>query len=212
MTQASLVYPVAKLDIKDLLETSPSPPPAIPIQPSPFPGSTPVPSSRAFFNPHPSPTSSSIASLYSINTAPPNPYGHQQRRHSRQLSAQSNQPLTTAQAFPHQKPNLDTTAESVTSHKRPLPADEQPIHSPLAKKQSKWSPTEDAKIIRLRGKGMKWDDCSKELPGRSAISCRLHYQNYLERRSEWDEEKRNKLARVYDRYVSQSLLAYIHPR
>ncbi|GKZ57162.1 hypothetical protein AnigIFM49718_002463 [Aspergillus niger] len=79
----------------------------------------------------------------------------------------------------------------------------QPAHtaeSP-AKKQSKWSPEEDALIIELRGSGMKWEDISKRLPGRSAISCRLHYQNYLERRSEWDEDKKNKLARLYERYV-----------
>ncbi|KAL1876915.1 hypothetical protein VTK73DRAFT_8992 [Phialemonium thermophilum] len=69
-----------------------------------------------------------------------------------------------------------------------------------AKKQSKWSPSEDALIIELRGRGMKWDDISKRLPGRSPISCRLHYQNYLERRSEWDEEKKNKLARLYERF------------
>ena len=78
----------------------------------------------------------------------------------------------------------------------------QPAHtteSP-AKKQSKWSPEEDALIIELRGSGMKWEDISKRLPGRSAISCRLHYQNYLERRSEWDEDKKNKLARLYERY------------
>lgn len=77
----------------------------------------------------------------------------------------------------------------------------QPSHtseSP-AKKQSKWSPDEDALIIELRGSGMKWEDISKRLPGRSAISCRLHYQNYLERRSEWDEDKKNKLARLYER-------------
>lgn len=48
---------------------------------------------------------------------------------------------------------------------------------------------------------MKWEDISRNLPGRSAISCRLHYQNYLERKCEWDEEKKNKLARLYDRYV-----------
>ena len=48
---------------------------------------------------------------------------------------------------------------------------------------------------------MKWEDISKHLPGRSAISCRLHYQNYLERRSEWDEDRKNKLARLYERYV-----------
>ncbi|KAH8888214.1 hypothetical protein GQ53DRAFT_767719 [Thozetella sp. PMI_491] len=69
-----------------------------------------------------------------------------------------------------------------------------------AKKQSKWSPEEDALIIELRGSGMKWDDISKRLPGRSPISCRLHYQNYLERRSEWDEERKNKLARLYERF------------
>ncbi|KAM0591621.1 hypothetical protein ACHAP1_001709 [Verticillium nonalfalfae] len=73
-----------------------------------------------------------------------------------------------------------------------------PTESP-AKKQSKWSPDEDALIIELRGSGMKWEDISKRLPGRSAISCRLHYQNYLERRSEWDEEKKTKLARLYER-------------
>ncbi|KUI60673.1 Transcriptional activator Myb [Cytospora mali] len=69
-----------------------------------------------------------------------------------------------------------------------------------AKKQSKWSPEEDALIIELRGRSMKWEDISKRLPGRSAISCRLHYQNYLERRSEWDEERKNKLARLYERF------------
>ena len=68
-----------------------------------------------------------------------------------------------------------------------------------AKKQSKWSQEEDEKIIRLRGEAMKWEDISKQLPGRSAISCRLHYQNYLERRSEWDEDRKNKLARLYER-------------
>lgn len=76
-----------------------------------------------------------------------------------------------------------------------------PTESP-AKKQSKWSPEEDAVIIDLRGSGMKWEDISKRLPGRSAISCRLHYQNYLERRSEWDEERKNKLARLYERFVT----------
>lgn len=77
----------------------------------------------------------------------------------------------------------------------------QPSHAaePPAKKQSKWSVDEDALIIELRGRGMKWEDISKRLPGRSAISCRLHYQNYLERRSEWDEDRKNKLARLYER-------------
>lgn len=49
---------------------------------------------------------------------------------------------------------------------------------------------------------MKWDDIAKRLPGRSSISCRLRYQNYLEKRAIWDEEKKNKLARLYARYVA----------
>ncbi|TVY51980.1 hypothetical protein LCER1_G007381 [Lachnellula cervina] len=83
------------------------------------------------------------------------------------------------------------------SGKRSMPP--HPSESP-AKKQSKWTAEEDALIIDLRGGQMKWEDISKRLPGRSAISCRLHYQNYLERRSEWDEERKNKLARLYERF------------
>lgn len=84
-----------------------------------------------------------------------------------------------------------------------------PPNSPTspAKKQSKWTPEEDRKIIELRGMGWKWDDISKELPGRSAISCRLHYQNYLERRSEWSEEKKDRLARLYERYDISSIIS-----
>ncbi|KAI9764191.1 MAG: hypothetical protein M1835_007632 [Candelina submexicana] len=85
---------------------------------------------------------------------------------------------------------------SSTANKRSQPA--HPSESP-AKKSSKWSSEEDALIIDLRGGGMKWEDISQRLPGRSALSCRLHYQNYLERRSEWDEERKNKLARLYER-------------
>lgn len=88
------------------------------------------------------------------------------------------------------------TAASGVGEKRSMAP--HPAESP-AKKQSKWTPEEDAVIIELRGSGMKWDDISKRLPGRSAISCRLHYQNYLERRSEWDEDRKNKLARLYER-------------
>ena len=96
---------------------------------------------------------------------------------------------------------MSTTSSSTNSvpAKRPLPA--HTSESP-AKKQSKWSAEEDALIIDLRGSGMKWEDISKRLPGRSAISCRLHYQNYLERRSEWDEDRKNKLARLYERCAS----------
>lgn len=124
-------------------------------------------------------------------------------------ASDSNEPPPTrpATTSPASLPPI-TTTEGATSHpaaqasgsggKRSMPA--HPSETP-AKKQSKWSQEEDALIIDLRGGGMKWEDISKRLPGRSAISCRLHYQNYLERRSEWDEERKNKLARLYERYV-----------
>lgn len=115
-------------------------------------------------------------------------------------------PITAPTSIP---PGTPLTAKPPVS----IPAKRlQPAHtaeSP-AKKQSKWSPEEDALIIELRGSGMKWEDISKRLPGRSAISCRLHYQNYLERRSEWDEDKKNKLARLYERYVVEEGLLYTH--
>lgn len=47
---------------------------------------------------------------------------------------------------------------------------------------------------------MKWEDISARIPGRSHMSCRLHYQNYLERRYPWTEERKDKLARLYERY------------
>lgn len=50
---------------------------------------------------------------------------------------------------------------------------------------------------------MKWDDIAKRFPGRSSIACRLRYQNYLEKRAIWDEEKKNKLARLYARFKDQ---------
>lgn len=125
--------------------------------------------------------------------------------------AQSNSPSTSSTTASHIAPlprpnlvSLNVTPagfhnSSIIPAKRPCRSfDTMSIESP-AKKQSKWSAEEDAKIIQLRGDGMKWEDISKHLPGRSAISCRLHYQNYLERRSEWDEDRKNKLARLYER-------------
>ncbi|OJD20005.1 hypothetical protein AJ78_00021 [Emergomyces pasteurianus Ep9510] len=98
--------------------------------------------------------------------------------------------IVTALPVPH-----TSVPPRPTKRLQPAPPSEIP-----AKKQSKWSAEEDALIIELRGNGLKWEDISKKLPGRSALSCRLHYQNYLERRSEWDEDRKNKLARLYERF------------
>lgn len=109
-------------------------------------------------------------------------------------------PVTNVPATSTSGSNTVIVTSSIPAKRSGRAFDHPSTESP-AKKQSKWSHEEDAKIIQLRGEGMKWEDISKHLPGRSAISCRLHYQNYLERRSEWDEDRKNKLARLYERYV-----------
>ena len=104
-------------------------------------------------------------------------------------------------ADPRLPPPIPLSHHLGPSNKRLAPVQPHPAESPAKKKQSNWTAEEDASIIELRGNQMKWEDISKHLPGRSAISCRLRFQNYLERRSEWDEEKKNKLARLYERYA-----------
>ena len=93
------------------------------------------------------------------------------------------------------------SAPLTPSHASPVKrsAEPHPEEAPDKKRQSKWSREEDALITELRGNGTKWEDIAKRLPGRSMISCRLRYQNYLERRLDWDGEKMNKLARHYER-------------
>ena len=101
--------------------------------------------------------------------------------------------------MPEDNPFLPPTPSS-SSKKRAY------LHAPTspAKRQSKWTPEEDALIIQLRGIGKKWDDISKALPGRSPTSCRLRYQNYLERQPEWDEDRKNLLAMLYERYEDEN--------
>ncbi|KEF50985.1 uncharacterized protein A1O9_12962 [Exophiala aquamarina CBS 119918] len=67
----------------------------------------------------------------------------------------------------------------------------------------KWSADEDSEIVRLRRAGAKWSEISKSLPGRSAISCRLHYRNYLEKPSKLDENEKVKFATLYQKYVER---------
>ncbi|AEO61001.1 hypothetical protein MYCTH_2310778 [Thermothelomyces thermophilus ATCC 42464] len=64
---------------------------------------------------------------------------------------------------------------------------------PPAKKQSKWSGEEDARLIQLRGRNIKQKGVSTHLLGRSSVSCRP------ERHNEWSEEHKNTLARLYEK-------------
>lgn len=60
-----------------------------------------------------------------------------------------------------------------------------PLHQHRTfRKQSKWSAYEDSRIISLRMSGMDWPEIARHLPGRSAISCRLRYQNKLEKHAD----------------------------
>ena len=224
MLHAPLIITTAKLDISLLLKSSPSPPPRSPPpaqDPPPRSSSVPVPSTvhyRPSLSSHRTSTSSNL-SISNLSTAasqpgtistPPQIYA--QPSHNL-LPPHSNPPSSYGSSQPSPRipqqqvpppPPPPPPAQAQLSAKRPPPTQPHPLASP-AKKQSKWTPEEDAQIIELRGSGMKWEDISKHLPGRSAISCRLHYQNYLERRSEWDEERKNRLARLYERYVFPSL-------
>jgi len=114
-------------------------------------------------------------------------------------------PVLLAITEPHQQ-GLPGSDELPPSQKREWDVSETPLaeESP-AKKQSKWTPEEDNLTIELRGQGMKWDDIAKRLPGRSSILCRLRYQNYLEKRTFWNEEKKNRLATLYARCVKRQI-------
>ncbi|MCJ1410463.1 hypothetical protein MMC19_004548 [Ptychographa xylographoides] len=202
MLHAPLTLTTAKLDISLLLKSSPTPSPksSVPTQ-TPLSRSSSVPLS-ALHLPPPSQSSQRTSPSSGISVAASQPAGSTPSHTYAQPHRSLLPPLSTpslyspSQSSPRHQPQ--PLAPHLPHNKRPPPTNPHPSASP-AKKQSKWTPEEDALIIDLRGSGMKWEDISKRLPGRSAISCRLHYQNYLERRSEWDEERKNRLARLYER-------------
>lgn len=205
-----------KMDISSLLEGSRDPPARSPGSVSRYPSNNSLPSldmdSGYIHNtqqqqqqqPNLMPLQPSIQQSLPTRFQPPSfssqGFNPQLPPYHQQQSFGQLPPITTQdQRLPPPPVNGYTANGPV--NKRLAPSGPHPSESPAKKKQSKWSPEEDAAIIELRGNGMKWEDISKHLPGRSAISCRLRFQNYLERRSEWDDEKKNKLARLYERCV-----------
>lgn len=190
------------MDIKDLLSTSPSPPPSKTTESRLFSRLVSVPSTHSHSPTHPLPSSTCITSHSSPPTVPASSPGQYQRQQDLLLLPQPISISTTSQAVLKQNPDVSLTATA--PNKRRLPTEERPTGSPL-KKRLCWTKSENDTISQLRGSGMSWKDISKQLPGRTATSCRLHQQNYLNSRSKWNEEKRTRLVRVYERYVFTSL-------
>lgn len=92
----------------------------------------------------------------------------------------------------------DTTRAPTIPVPHRTPSSVSSVVSP-PRSQIKWCTEEEIKVIRLRNAGLKWEDVAKELPGRSDMACRLHYQNYLEKRTMWDDDLKNRLAYCYER-------------
>lgn len=104
-------------------------------------------------------------------------------------------------------PNDEEKARSTASASVPTTpvastTESQPSESPV-KWRSKWSLQEEETVIRLKEEEYwKWEDIGKELPGRTATSCRLHYQQYNFKKN-LDEARKNELARLYERLKYQ---------
>lgn len=219
-----LPHQLGRMDIRDILKSSRSPSPPVkteasavdqPRSPERLPSvSLQVPLSSPGLAP---PSTRSFPVLPPLSPRLyPSPEGNDTRHNSLNINNANQQAASrledASQAQPygpspahhvnHSPQQSSLAAVSLPSNKRA--AEDDDLSRPAAKKrhQQKWSPEEDSRIIELRGSGMKWAEIKNHLPGRTEIGCRLHYQNYLEKRGSWNDEMKTKLARVYERYSS----------
>ncbi|KAL9000249.1 MAG: hypothetical protein Q9188_005719 [Gyalolechia gomerana] len=186
MIQEVLISPTAKLDISKLLKSSPSPSPPPPL-------STSRPSiSRSFSIPATDPArgaeTSPTSSTSSYPTVP-------------SISSSSSQ-ATRQPGFGGQASRLIPTSSS----KRTASTSPQESRQANKKPTRQWSKSDSEELLRLRGDNMKWEDVARHFPGRTSTACRLRYQNYLERKYDWTDEKKAKLARLYDRSSSSAVI------
>ncbi|KAL8778750.1 MAG: hypothetical protein Q9213_007263 [Squamulea squamosa] len=179
MLQEALVSPTAKLDISRLLQSSasPSPPPSstasIPSFSRSFSGPSIEAGPRAVKSPPTSPTSYFPPSTFGASTLNP-------RRPS----------VTGPPA------SLSIPAASI---KRTASTSPQESRHTNKKPTRQWSVADNDKLLRLRGDNMKWDDIASHFEGRTNTACRLRYQNYLEKKHDWNDEKKKSLAVQYER-------------
>ena len=186
MIQEVLVSPTAKLDISKLLKSSPSP--------SPPPSATSRPSySRSF----------SVAANEGVTRGVTSPTPSTASLHS--TSRLPSGPLTAPRhpSVGGQAPLLIPAPGS----KRTASTSPQESRQASKKPTRQWSNADSDELLRLRNDNMKWEDIARHFPNRTSTACRLRYQNYLERKYNWTDEKKAKLARLYDRYVAQIIIS-----
>ncbi|KAL8996665.1 MAG: hypothetical protein Q9169_003889 [Polycauliona sp. 2 TL-2023] len=191
MLQQALVSPTAKLEISKLLESSPSPSP-------PPPSTVSIPSfSRSFSGP-------SVATDPLVGRSP------------------TTSPTSCFPALPYGSASLDTRRPSGTgpppslsipasSIKRTASTSPQESRHTSKKPARQWSDADSHKLLKLRGANTTWLEIAHHFPGRTDTGCRLRYQNYLEKKYGWTEEKKKSLAVLYERYVTarQHLVGFV---
>ncbi|KAL8769821.1 MAG: hypothetical protein Q9209_004259 [Squamulea sp. 1 TL-2023] len=179
MLQEALVSPTAKLDISRLLKSSasPSPPPSstasIPSFSRSFSGPSIEAGPRAVNSPTISPTSYFPSSTFGAS------------------SPNARRPIVTGPPT-----SLSIPAASI---KRTASTSPQESRHTSKKPTRQWSEADNEKLLRLRGANMKWDDVARHFEGRTNTACRLRYQNYLEKKHDWTDEKKKSLAVQYER-------------
>ena len=182
MLQQALVSPTAKLDISKLLKSSPSP------SPPPPPTASIASFSRSFSGP-------SIGAEAQIGESPtisPTSYYPPSTFASGSLNAR--RPSVTGPPL-----SLSVSASSI---KRTASTSPQESRHASKKPTRQWSDADSDKLLKLRGVNTKWDEIARHFPGRTPTACRLRYQNYLEKKYDWNDEKKKSLAVLYDRYVT----------
>ena len=75
---------------------------------------------------------------------------------------------------------------------------------PLFSVDKAWTRAEDALLVELVNSGMDYPKISENMPGRDEDSCRLRYSTWLA----FDEERKDTLAGLYERYVKTSIHYY----
>ncbi|KAL8866826.1 MAG: hypothetical protein Q9174_006058, partial [Haloplaca sp. 1 TL-2023] len=180
MLQAVLVSPTAKLDISRIVRPSPSPSPPPPSTTSLPPISQAFPISSN--EPGPPGCTSPTGSVAHSQSGRVLPRGSFTSTRHGSTGSQASVPATTASG---KRVASTSPLESRHANKKPT---------------RQWSEADSEELLRLRGANMKWDDIARRFPSRTATACRLRYQNYLERKHNWTEEKKSRLARLYDRH------------